>query len=768
MVCEAHLGGFRDGRGVWPVVFDAEQCPVKERIGMAKGHILIVDDEASILRALKGILADEGFQVIHASDGEAALKLIQEQPFDLVLLDIWMPGMDGIQTLRRMKAMQSGLCVIVMSGHGNIETAVKATRLGAFDYLEKPLSLDSVLSSVNAAFDHLWKTRDHHWVEVVRTPGEPLIGVSRPLQALRTHIDAVAQQSSPLMILGEPGSGKEFLARLIHQRQHHRRPFVRLYCAALSEEELEQVFAGDDNLAALLRGMDDGDSGDDVEAGTLYLDGLERLSAAALQTFSRLMEAHGQHPGRGGKLPRMRITAAALPTAFQEGGVSTLPPQLQRLFRPSTLSTIPLRNRVEDIALLAEYFLRRSARKYGSPPKELHAEALQRLMAYDWPGNVQELKATLERAVLTAPRGIIGLEHLPAHITDEASGQGRTVSRAEYASLKEARRAWERQYLVEQLRKYQWNAAHAAHALRMNERSLQRRLQALGIRGTETSTRPTLPQRTLKRSVVIYGQGLQSGDKTGMILSPLPPNSGVLFSDIATGETIPAEAAYVESTGYATTLRRGLVTARTVEHIMAVLHMYRLTNVLVKIGGEVPFMDGSARDFCQLVEEAGTEAQAAEAPILQIRERHVWGPEGADQKHFILEPAAQLTITYHLQYPPPIGRQEYTFAYESPEHFKATIAPARTFGFVKEIGQLHALGMANGGRLTNVILVDDSRIINTELRFADEFVRHKVLDLIGDLYLTGRVVQGKITAYLTGHTENLDLVKFLLTIAGET
>jgi UDP-3-O-acyl N-acetylglucosamine deacetylase len=735
---------------------------------MAKGHILIVDDEASILRALEGILADEGFQVVHASDGEAALKLIQEQTFDLVLLDIWMPGMDGVQTLRRMKAMQSGLCVIVMSGHGNIETAVKATRLGAFDYLEKPLSLDGVLSSVNAAFDHLWKTRDHHWVEVVRPSVGPLIGVSRPLQALRTQIDAVAQQVMPLMILGEPGSGKEFVARLIHQRQHHRRPFVRLYCAAVSEEELELVFAGGDSLSALLRGADDGDVGDDIEAGTLYLDGLERLSAAALHTFTNLMEAHGQEIGRGRTLPRMRIIAAALPSAFQEAGVSTLPLELQRMFRPSTLITVPLRGRIEDIALLAEYFLRRSARKYGSIPKELHAEALQMLMAYDWPGNVKELKAALERAVLTTPRGVIGVEHLPQHFTDQASSPGRSISRAEYTSLKEARRAWERQYLVEQLRKYRWDAAHAAQALQMNERSLRRRLHALGIRGTETSNRPALPQRTLRRSVVIYGQGLQSGDKTGMILSPLPPNSGVLFGDIASAETIPAEAAYVESTGYATTLRRGLVTARTVEHIMAVLHMYRITNVLVKIGGEVPFMDGSARDFCHLIEEAGTEAQAAEAPILRIRERHVWGPEEADQKHFILEPASQLTITYHLQYPPPIGRQEYTFTYESPEHFKETIAPARTFGFVKEIEQLHALGMANGGRLTNVILVDESRIINTELRFADEFVRHKVLDLIGDLYLTGRFVQGKITAYLTGHTENLELVKFLLTLAEET
>src|SRR5262245_54435694 len=177
---------------------------------MAKGHILIVDDEASISRSLAGILADEGFDVVQAHDGEAALQLMQEQPCDLVLLDIWMPGMDGVQTLQRMKAMQTRICVIVMSGHGNIETAVKATRLGAFDYLEKPLSLDSVLSSVNAAFDHIWKTREHHWVEVVRSAMEPLIGVSRPVQELRRQIEAAAQHEAPLLIVGESGSGKEF------------------------------------------------------------------------------------------------------------------------------------------------------------------------------------------------------------------------------------------------------------------------------------------------------------------------------------------------------------------------------------------------------------------------------------------------------------------------------------------------------------------------------------------------------------------------------
>jgi len=734
---------------------------------MSKGRILIVDDEASILRSLEGILADEGFDVVQAHDGEAALSLLQGQPCDLVLLDIWMPGMDGIQTLQRMKAMQHGVCIIAMSGHGNIETAVKATKLGAFDYLEKPLSLDSVLSSVNAAFDYIWKTRDHHWLEVVRTAVEPLIGVSHGLQQLRTQIEAAAQQEAPLLIVGEAGSGKEFMARLLHARQHPGTPFVRLHCAAASGDEIAQVFATEDGLSTLLEGMDAPELEGHVVAGTLYLDGVEKLSASALHTLARLLSGSWLRGAGAAVVPRMRMVAATLPGPRREAGIELLPGELQRLFVPTSLVTIPLRQRIEDLPLLAEYFLRRAARKYGSLPKELHPAALQVFMGYDWPGNVQELKATLERLVLTTREGIIGVEQLPHPFADQRGKPSGVADRAEYGSLKEARRAWERQYLVEQLHKYGWNATHAARALQLNERGLQRRLHALGLGGTETTSSPTLRQRTVQRSVVIHGQGLQSGVKTGMILSPLPANSGILFGDIATGATVPAEAAYVESTGYATTLRHGLVMARTVEHIMAALHMYRITNALVKIGGEVPFMDGSALDFCQLIEDAGIEEQAAEAKVLKIRERHVWGREEPDQKHFIVEPAAGLTLTYHLHYPAPIGRQSYTFTVDSPEHFKATIAPARTFGFVKEIEQLHALGMANGGRLTNVILVDESRIINTELRFPDEFVRHKVLDLLGDLYLTGRFVQGKITAYFTGHTENLALVKYLQTLAPE-
>ncbi len=734
---------------------------------MAKGCVMIVDDEASILQSLEGILADEGFQVVKASEGEVALRLIREQQLDLVLLDIWMPGMDGIQMLQQLRALRPSLRVIVMSGHGNIETAVKATKLGAFDYLEKPLSLDNVLSSVNAAFDHLWSVRERHWMEVEQVAVEPLIGVSRAIQDLRTQLEASGQLQTPLLILGEPGSGKKFVAHLIHERQLHQRPFVKLHCAALSESELEQAVEGGESFHTLLQRTAEIDLADHFGQGTLYLDGLERLSIPALHAFARLMRRELLHSQPGVATSGPRVIAAAHPSMWQEMHTGTLPTALWDVFAASTLSTTPLRKRAEDIPLLAQHFLERAARKYGGTPKVLHPDALRTLLDYQWPGNVEELKATLERIALATPTPVIGVEHLPHQLTHTEQGCDGHGQADAFSSLKEARRAWEREYLVGQLRKHNWDAAQAAQALQVKERNLQRRLSALGIRRAEIAAPPTFPQRTLKRSVVIYGQGLQSGVKTGMILSPLPVDAGVVFGDIATGETVPAKAAYVESTVYATTLRRGLVTARTVEHIMAVLHMYRITNVLVKIGGEVPFMDGSARDFCQLLEEAGVEDQTAPAAVLAIEGRHVWGLAEPSHKHFIVEPAPRLTITYHLHYPPPIGQQAYTFTYESPQQFKRTIAPARTFGFVKEMEQLQALGMANGGRLTNVILVDEARIINTELRFPDEFVRHKVLDLLGDLYLTGKFVQGKITAHMTGHTENLALVNLLHTLSGE-
>jgi UDP-3-O-acyl N-acetylglucosamine deacetylase len=256
--------------------------------------------------------------------------------------------------------------------------------------------------------------------------------------------------------------------------------------------------------------------------------------------------------------------------------------------------------------------------------------------------------------------------------------------------------------------------------------------------------------------MVLYGTGLHSGKKTGLLLQPLPPNSGILFGNVSSEDAVPAHLDYVQTTGFATSLKKGRAIAKTVEHFMAVLHAYRITNLMVKMIEEIPIMDGSALEFCRMIEEAGIEEQEEKIDELII-DRRIEVIQ--DDKSLVIEPAEALSIHYFLDYPNPIGQQTMDFVLESGETFREQIAPARTFGFVKDIEMLERMGMGGGGRLHNFILVDDEKIVNTELRFADEFARHKVLDLIGDLYLLNRPVRGKVTARLTGHTENIALLK---------
>jgi UDP-3-O-acyl N-acetylglucosamine deacetylase len=244
--------------------------------------------------------------------------------------------------------------------------------------------------------------------------------------------------------------------------------------------------------------------------------------------------------------------------------------------------------------------------------------------------------------------------------------------------------------------------------------------------------------------------------KTGLLLQPLPPNSGVLFGNLSSDEVVPAHLDYVQATELATSLRRGRAVAKTVEHLMAVLHAYRITNLMVKMIEEIPIMDGSAVDFCRMVEEAGIEEQEERRDELIIDRRL----EVVDRhKSLVIEPSEGFSVDYFLDYPPPVGQQTLHFVLGSEEAFKEQIAPARTFGFLKDIEILERMGMGEGGRLHNFILVDDEKIVNTELRFPDEFVRHKILDLIGDLYLLNRPVRGKVTAHMTGHTENITLLR---------
>jgi len=409
--------------------------------------ILIVDDETQIRTTLRGILSDEGYRVLDADDAHKALNVIAFQRPDLVILDIWMPHMDGIELLGQLKTREPELPIIVVSGHGTIETAVRATKLGASDFIEKPFSLETLLRSVR--------------------------------RAMRKE-------------------------------------------------------------------------------------------------------------------------------ANEDSGVVTPP-----------------------LAPLAQ--------------------------------------ASVE-------------------------------------------------------------------------------------------TRRRIRARTIAQSVVVQGQGLHSGARTGVILQPLPPGSGILFNPLSADMAIPASVDYVESTGYATCLRRGDVVAKTVEHLLSAFHGYGITNVLVKMQGEIPILDGSATEFCQLLENAGLIEQPEEIDEIRIDQVYSVGKPGAG-KFVRIEPAEGFEIHYTLIYPDPVGRQEYHYLHQNADSYRYEIAPARTFGFLKEIRALEEMGLANGGRLNNCILIGEQGVINPPLRFADELVRHKILDLMGDLYLLGRPLRGKITACRTGHTDNVALVR---------
>jgi UDP-3-O-[3-hydroxymyristoyl] N-acetylglucosamine deacetylase len=410
--------------------------------------VLVVDDEERIRSSLRGILSDEGFRVLDTGDAPAAMRIIERENPAVVLLDVWMPDLDGIELLRRIKSERPATRVIMISGHGNIQSAVAATRLGAEDFIEKPFSVSGLLNTIDRA------------------------------------------------MAGEAGE-----ARLPHD-----------------------------------------DTG-------------------------------GAHP------------AAARKRALSTGACS---------------------------------------------------------------------------------------------------------------------------------------------------------------------------QRTIKNSVVVAGQGLHSGLKTGVILHRAPIGTGIVFSSLAEQSAITARLENVTETGYNTTLSSGGHSVRTVEHLMSALHALGITNLLVKGEDEVPALDGSALEFCKLLQQAGLEEQRSVVePIRVSKTIHVG--EGAE--YIRIEPADCLSIDYTLDYPHPVSVQRVHFELTSPASYVREIAPARTFAFVREFRKLSEMGLGRGGRLDNLILVDEEKIVNTVLRFPDEFARHKVLDLIGDLYLLGRPIFGHVVAARTGHSDNLALVR---------
>jgi two-component system nitrogen regulation response regulator NtrX len=451
--------------------------------------ILIVDDEPAILNTLADVLSDEGYQVVTASGGAAALNLLQHESPAVVLLDIWMPGLDGLETLQRIKRLHPQQAVVMMSGHGSIETAVRATKLGAYDYIEKPLASEKVLLVLGHAITeqqlavenrHLRKTIDERF---------EILGTSLAIQRLRDQIAVAGPSLSRVLISGENGTGKELAAHAIHQHSPRRdRPFIEINCAAIPESLIESELFGYEKGA--FTGAAEQKKGrlELANGGTLFLDEIGDMSLPTQAKMLRVLEEKEFQRLGGTKTLRMdaRIIAASnklLPDEIQHGRFRE---DLFYRLNVIPLTMPPLRERPEDIPLLARHFLDRFGREQGAATKQLTEDAIAALTSYGWPGNVRELKNYIERIVIMVPDGVLEASRLlpfgnTAPAAPTAMGFDGTVH-----TLKKARARFEHDYILRALDANQWNVSHTAKALGIERSHLHRKIKELGIRGRST------------------------------------------------------------------------------------------------------------------------------------------------------------------------------------------------------------------------------------------------------------------------------------------
>jgi two-component system, NtrC family, nitrogen regulation response regulator NtrX len=445
---------------------------------MAGEHIVIVDDEAAIQATLRGVLEDEGYRVTTVGSGGDAVALVSDEAPDLVFLDIWMPGMDGLETLEAMRRVRPEVAVVMISGHGTIETAVKATRLGAYDFLEKPLSIEKTLLTIGHVLERGRLERENATLRATIEDRTQIIGDSEPMRALREQIAMAAPTNGRVLIHGENGSGKELVARAIHgQSARAGGPFVEVNCAAIPEELIESELFGHERGAftgalARRRGRFEVASG-----GTLFLDEIGDMSLKTQAKVLRALEeqAFERVGGKDTVKVDVRVIAASnhdLPALIREGRFRE---DLYYRLSVIPITVPPLRTRREDIPAIVDHFLALFCAENGKPRKTLSGDALAWFLGYDWPGNVRELRNMVERLVIMSPRGVIGPDDVPAPLRPPE------VAEVRERSLRDARDQFERAYILNELRRNEWNMTRTAERLGIERSHLYRKIKAYGI-----------------------------------------------------------------------------------------------------------------------------------------------------------------------------------------------------------------------------------------------------------------------------------------------
>ena len=446
---------------------------------MSKPVILIVDDEEGIRESLSGILEDEGYDILTADSGEEAVRILRETSPDLIFLDIWLTGMDGIKTLQEIKAMKPDVPVIMISGHGSIELAVKATQTGAYDFLEKPLSLERVLLVSKRAIEKRTLERENIALKENLTRKWKLVGESQKIRELREQMEMAARSNSRVLIFGESGTGKEVAARLMHEKSpRDGKPFVEVNCAAIPQELIESELFGHEKGS--FTGAFEKKNGkfELADGGTLFLDEIGDMSLQTQAKVLRVIETQEFQRVGGNKNINVdvRIIAATNKDLREEVKKGSFREDLFFRLNVIPLFVPPLRERKDDIPILVEYFLDSLAEEYGKPPRKILPAALKYLQSYDWPGNVRELKNVIERLVIMTPSNIIDAKNLFIHVEHEGSDY------FQYKTLKDARDAFEKDYIAKKLEENNWNISRTAEILDVERSNLHRKIKAYEIK----------------------------------------------------------------------------------------------------------------------------------------------------------------------------------------------------------------------------------------------------------------------------------------------
>jgi len=458
--------------------------------------VLIIDDEGSIRTSLSGALQDESYEVMTAGSGEEGLGYCINGNFDAVLLDVWMPGIDGLETLKRIKDSDPDQIVIIMSGHGNVETAVKATKLGAYDFVEKPLSLERLLVTLRNAFQFRELNQENLRLKSEVTKSTSMVGSSPKMSKLKEQIDTVAPLNSWILITGENGTGKELVARSVHFGSKRREnPFVAVNCAAIPEELIESELFGHERGAFTGATQMKRGKFDIANGGTLFLDEIGDMSLKTQAKVLRILQEQKFERVGGNHTIEVDVRVVAATNKNLQESIKENKFREDLYYRLAVIPLVvpPLRERADDIPALLKYYLDIFAKEQGREPKKFSEDTAQMLKHYPWPGNVRELKNLVERLSIMTKSDSISPEDLPAEILEAvahdpasslqaANEKGSLESKDDLGGgLKEAKNQFEKDFIVRKLKENDWNISRTANALGIERAHLHRKIKAFKI-----------------------------------------------------------------------------------------------------------------------------------------------------------------------------------------------------------------------------------------------------------------------------------------------